>query len=266
MSDGVAATRCARCGELASDDAAFCFRCGSPLREQATSAAPAGSRLEDAERIAAELRSALAPRYELLDLLGAGGMGCVFRAREESLRRLVAVKVLAPSLAEDDLARARFTREARAVAAISHANVIGVYGVGETPALKLPFIVMQYVDGPTLGSWMRTHPRANEATARRIVGEIAGALAAAHSHGVVHRDVKPSNVLIEATTGRAIVVDFGVSALLVPDESTPDAPRMTTTGAPSKAEALRRAQNDVRKIPGFDHPRFWAAFQLVGAR
>jgi len=231
LSDAAAGIHCPRCAELVSDDAAFCSHCGAPLRQQAAHVAPAARGSEEVERIAAELRSALAPRYELLDLLGEGGMGCVFRAREESLRRLVAVKVLAPSLAEDDVARARFTRESRAVAAISHANVIGVYGVGETPGLKLPFIVMQYVDGPTLASWMQTHRRASEATGRRIVGEIASALAAAHSHGVVHRDVKPSNVLIEATTGRAIVVDFGVSALLTPTEATPDVAYTTTTGS-----------------------------------
>jgi hypothetical protein len=166
----------------------------------------------------------------LLDVLGAGGMAVVFRAREESLRRIVAVKVLAPALAEDENARARFTREARAVAAISHANVIGVYGVGETPALGLPYIVMQYVDGPTLSAWMRMHPRGSEATARRIISEIAGALAAAHAHGVVHRDVKPGNVLVEAMTGRAIVLDFGVSALRGAGESEPDVSQLTSTG------------------------------------
>ena len=230
MSESAAGIRCPRCAELVSDDAAFCQRCGAALRQQAANAAPAIRRSVEAERIAAELRAALAPRYELLDLLGEGGMGTVFRAREESLRRLVAVKVLAPALAEDEVARARFTREARAVAAISHANVIGVYGVGETPDLKLPFIVMQYVDGPTLAAWLRTHPRPSEATGRRVIAEIASALAAAHSHGVVHRDVKPSNVLIEATTGRAIVVDFGVSGLLTPDEPSADAPRVTTSG------------------------------------
>lgn len=230
MSDTAAGIRCPRCAELVSDDAAFCSHCGTPLRQQAPNVPSPARRSEEVERIAAELRSALAPRYELLDLLGEGGMGCVFRAREESLRRLVAVKVLAPSLAEDDVARVRFTRESRAVAAISHPNVIGVYGVGETPELKLPFIVMQYIDGPTLAAWMRTHPRTTEATGRRVIGEVASALAAAHSHGVVHRDVKPSNVLIEATTGRAIVVDFGVSALLTPGEPSVEAPPVTTSG------------------------------------
>ena len=161
------------------------------------------------------LAASLAPRYELLRLLGAGGMGAVFLAREVALKRLVAVKVLAPVLAADAPARARFQREARAAAALSHPNVVRVYAVGATRT-KVPYIVMQYVEGMALTEWMRTRGRVPERDARRIIGEVAGALAASHARDLVHRDVKPANVLIEAETGRAFVADFGVSAALSP--------------------------------------------------
>jgi hypothetical protein len=161
------------------------------------------------------LAAALAPRYELLKLLGAGGMGAVFLAREVALKRLVAVKVLAPLLAADPPARARFQREARAAAALSHPNVVRVYAVGATRG-KVPYIVMQYVEGMALTEWMRHRGRVPERDARRIIGEVASALAAAHARDLVHRDVKPANVLIEAETGRAFVADFGVSAALSP--------------------------------------------------
>jgi hypothetical protein len=103
-----------------------------------------------------------------------------------------------------------------------------VYAEGETLGLKLPYIVMQYVEGPTLAEWMEQHKRASEREARRIIGEVAAALAAAHARQLVHRDVKPSNVLVENETGRAYVVDFGVSAALATagEETT----RLTATG------------------------------------
>ncbi len=169
----------------------------------------------DVKALEKQLATALAPRYELLKLLGAGGMGAVFLAREAALKRLVAVKVLAPFLAADPPARARFQREARAAAALSHPNVVRVYAVGETRS-KLPYIVMQYVEGMALTDWLRHKGRVPEREARRIIGEVAAALAAAHARDLVHRDVKPANVLIEAETGRAFVADFGVSAALSP--------------------------------------------------
>src|SRR4051812_45701445 len=99
--------------------------------------------------LAEELRAALAPTFVLLRRIGAGGMGVVFLARDPMLKRLVAVKVLSPERAQDPLARARFEREAEAVAAIAHPNVVAVHGVGQL-ASGIPYMVMQYVDGPAM--------------------------------------------------------------------------------------------------------------------
>jgi hypothetical protein len=155
-------------------------------------------------------------------------MGAVFLAKEPALKRLVAVKVLAPGLAADRRARARFEREARAAAAISHPNVVRVYAVGETKRSKLPYIVMQYVDGPNLEEWRLRRGKVGERDARRVIGEVAAALGAAHSRDLVHRDVKPSNVLMETESGRAFVADFGVSAALSPTHT--DETKLTETG------------------------------------
>jgi len=136
----------------------------------------------------------LAPRYELLDRLGAGGMSTVFRAREGALRRLVAVKVLSPELATDLTSRQRFEREARAAAALVHPNVVTVFGVGETAERQLPYIIMQYINGPTLADWLATAAPVGERTARLVLGELASALAAADAMGSGQRELKPSNV------------------------------------------------------------------------
>ncbi len=206
---------CPECSSFVAVAVDRCPTCGASLA--ATSAAgvasqPAARAVTDTEGVARDLSAVLGTGYQYLRLVGLGGMGAVFLYREVALKRLVAVKVMAPDLAADAGARARFTREARAAAALSHPNVVRVYAVGETAGLRLPFIVMQYVEGPSLAEWMLHHPRASERDGRRIVGEVAAGLAAAHARGLLHRDVKPGNVLLEAETGRAYVADFGVSA------------------------------------------------------
>jgi hypothetical protein len=177
-----------------------------------------------------ELRRALAPRYELLKPLGEGGMGAVFLAREPALKRLVAIKVLSPYLRADGIAYARFEREARAVAALSHPNVLSIYAVGQTPELGLPYIVMQFVDGPALSTWIREHGKAGEREARRILAGVAAALAAAHARGLVHRDVKPGNILLEPASSRVLVADFGLASAISNDGLGAEDPALTAAG------------------------------------
>jgi hypothetical protein len=160
----------------------------------------------------ARLERALAPRYQLLRQLGKGGMGTVFLAREPSLRRLVAVKVLSPELAPDVEAHVRFEREAQAVAALAHPNVVGIYGVGQLDD-GMPYFVMQYVEGRSLADRLEVDGALPIAEARRVVAEVASALAAAHAKGIVHRDIKPANVLQDAQSGRVLVTDFGLAAV-----------------------------------------------------
>jgi hypothetical protein len=220
---------CPECSAAVPEGAAKCPTCGSSLISTPSAHDTGGEPQPlDTDRMREELASSLAPQYQLLKLLGSGGMGAVFLAREPALRRLVAVKVLSPILASEPKARARFEREARAAAALSHPNVVRVYAVGQTDAGKLPYIIMQYVEGVTLSHWMSQRKRVSERDARRIIGDVAAALAAAHTRELVHRDVKPSNVLIETESGRAFVADFGVSAALSPgDQGTT---KLTVTG------------------------------------
>ncbi len=219
---------CAECSASVPDDATHCPTCGAILEvtAQAELEAPKPPEL-DLDRLQATLSASLSPTYEVLKPLGRGGMGAIFLAKEPALKRLVAVKVLAPQLAADNNSRVRFEREARAAAAISHPNVVRVFAVGETKRTKLPYIIMQYVEGPNLEEWRLRRGRLSEREARRIIGEVAAALAAAHERELVHRDVKPSNVLLETETGRAFVADFGVSAAL---SDAGDETRLTQTG------------------------------------
>jgi len=223
---------CPECSASVPHGVETCPTCGASLVPTPTgggSSQPAARSPVNTEEVADDLGLALGDGYQYLRLVGVGGMGAVFLFREVALKRLVAVKVLAPDLAADAGARARFTREARSAAALSHPNVVRVYAVGETGGLHLPYIVMQYVEGPSLAQWMDEHRRATERDGRRIIGEVAAGLAAAHARGFLHRDVKPANVLLEAETGRAYVADFGVSAALA--RTSPEATgSLTATG------------------------------------
>ena len=158
------------------------------------------------------LQEAVAGRFSLVRELGRGGMGVVFLARDLALDRLVAIKLLPPDLASAPDARERFLREARTAAGLAHPNIVPVHSVESTDGLA--FFVMGFVDGETLGERVRRHGPLPPAEAIRVVQEVAWALAHGHARGVVHRDVKPDNVLIERGTGRALVTDFGIAHAL----------------------------------------------------
>ena len=156
-----------------------------------------------------ELQTALAGEYSLQRELGRGGMGVVYLARDVQLDRDVAIKVLPTALARDVSAREQFLREARMAARLSHPNIVPIHRVGE--AGEFVFFVMSYVEGETLGERLRKHGPLPPADAARVLREVAWALAYAHGRGIVHRDVKPDNILLEAGTGRALVTDFGIA-------------------------------------------------------
>ena len=156
-----------------------------------------------------ELQQALAGRYSLERELGRGGMGVVYLAREVRLDRLVAIKVLPPHLAAHAPLRERFAREARTAAGLSHPNIIPIHAVDETGGLV--FYVMTYVAGGTLADQVATRGPLPAGDVARILREVAWTLAYAHAQGVVHRDVKPENILMEQASGRAMVTDFGIA-------------------------------------------------------
>lgn len=175
----------------------------------------------------AAVSAALEPRLQLVRRIGLGGMGEVFLARDPALRRSVAVKVLAPALAQDPEARARFEREAQAVAGLSHPNVLAVYSVGEL-ADGTPYFVMPFVAGHSMAARIETEGPMKLTDARRVLGEVASALAAAHAKGIVHRDIKPANILFDEESGRALVADFGIAAVQGPNAGS--SVRLTQTG------------------------------------
>jgi len=159
--------------------------------------------------IVRELQSAITGRYLLERELGRGGMGAVFLARDLKLDRLVAIKVLPPELAVRPELRERFLRETRTAASFSHPNIVSVHSVEETPGLL--FFVMAYIEGETLTQRVKRQGLMPVPEALRMLQEVAWALSYAHGRGVVHRDIKPDNVLLERSTGRALVMDFGIA-------------------------------------------------------
>jgi len=183
-----------------------------------------------------ELRAALADTYEIEAPIGRGGMAHVYLARERRLDRRVAIKVLGPELALDDASRERFLSEARTVAALTHPNIVPIFAVDEIG--DFVFFAMAYVAGETLSQHVATHGPLDRPQAARLLRDIGDALSYAHARGVVHRDVKPDNILLDATTGRALLSDFGIAHASPVSASParlgrPAAPRGRVVGTPA---------------------------------
>src|SRR5262245_21461632 len=152
-------------------------------------------------------------RFNVVELVGRGGMGMVFRAFDSCLQRTVAIKLLDPQYARNEQARGRFIREARAAAGVSHENVVTIHHVECVEDRDLSFIVMQFVPGRSLQDYLDQNGRLPIREAVRIAAATASGLAAAHATSLIHRDIKPGNILIEESSRRILLTDFGLARL-----------------------------------------------------
>jgi serine/threonine-protein kinase len=200
---------CPRCGHAITLGVKFCSECGLDV-SGSYGGVPTGASVaaESWKTVAEMLREATTGEYEVIRELGRGGMAMVFLAREVSLNRKVAIKVMSPALGTDGGMVERFKREAQTAASLSHPNIIPVYAVRETTTVT--FFVMKFVPGRTLDSLMEELGEMPVEMVRPIITQVAGALGYGHKRGVIHRDVKPGNIMID-DEGWAVVMDFGIA-------------------------------------------------------
>jgi len=196
---------CSRCGTQNKDTAKFCDSCGLDL----TATSPTGVRVETPDISEIDMvRQELHEEYEILDELGRGGMAIVFQAKEKQLDREVAIKVLPFSLAFDKEFVERFQREARTSAKLEHPNIIPIYRVGKSG--RVIYFVMKFLRGKPLSNILAARGSLPPAEIKRILAEVGRALAYAHKKEIVHRDIKPDNIMFDEH-GHAVVTDFGIA-------------------------------------------------------
>ena len=176
------------------------------------------------DELGSHVAQVLSANYELESEVGRGGMGIVYCARDRRLKREIAIKVLPPELSFRADIRQRFLREAETAAQLNHPNIVPIYTVEERD--NLVYFVMAYIKGDNLGVRLQQHGPMPPVEVRRILREVAEALAYAHNRNVIHRDIKPDNIIIDEETGRAMVTDFGIARALT---DTGDS-RLTATG------------------------------------
>src|ERR1043166_866452 len=196
---------CSRCGTQNKDTAKFCDSCGLDL----TATTPVGAVAEPQEVTEIDMvRKELDAEYEILEELGRGGMAIVFKAKEKELEREVAIKVLPFSLAFDKEFVERFQREARTSAKLEHPSISPIYRVGKSG--RVIYFVMKFLRGKPLSSVLAARSTLPPAEIRQILVQVARALAYAHKSGIVHRDIKPDNIMFDEH-GLAVVTDFGIA-------------------------------------------------------
>ncbi|MDQ5855594.1 MAG: Stk1 family PASTA domain-containing Ser/Thr kinase, partial [Actinomycetota bacterium] len=192
-------------------------------------------------------RRLLSERYELGETLGYGGMSEVHRGRDVRLDRDVAVKVLRADLARDPQFQHRFRREAQNAAALNHPAIVAVYDTGETASEygPLPYIVMEFVDGRTLRDIVKTEGPMGEQRAMETMADVCAALDFSHRNGIIHRDVKPANVMI-TTAGAVKVMDFGIARALADGQGVTQTAAVIGTAQYLSPEQARGEQVDAR--------------------
>jgi TPR repeat protein len=216
----VPATRlCPSCNTQLPEVAAFCYVCGSatpPAIDKLTGEisipdgiAPSATASADLVR---KLQESLGKHYELKGLIGRGGFAEVFQVRDLWLKRDLALKALRPDLTVSETLLARFRREAEAVAALRHPNIVPIYDIGEAEGIM--YILMPLIKGESLKSLLVRDGRRPIAEARRILLEAASSLGSAHEAGVVHRDIKPENIMLEGKARRVLLMDFGIAKMM----------------------------------------------------
>lgn len=176
------------------------------------------------DELGTHVAQVLSANYELENEVGRGGMGIVYSARDKRLKREIAIKVLPPELSFRADIRQRFLREAETAAQLNHPNIVPIYTVEEKD--NLVYFVMAYIKGDNLGVRLQQHGPMAPVEVRRILREVADALAYAHHRNVIHRDIKPDNIIIDEETGRAMVTDFGIARALTDSGDS----RLTATG------------------------------------
>ncbi len=206
------ARTCPECGsDLAPQDSeGLCPACLLKQGIDVTVTAEGSPGGETIEALPLEEVSRCFPRLEIIELLGSGGMGVVYKARQPQLDRFVALKILPAGVAADPEFAERFAREARALAKLNHPNIVGIYDFGQAEGVY--YFMMEYVEGVTLREMERAG-RLSPAEALVIVPKICEALQYAHDEGIVHRDIKPENILLDEK-GRVKIADFGLAKLL----------------------------------------------------
>ena len=200
--------KCPRCDSENSDVSRFCGNCASPLRPAGPDAPSLTKTLETPVQVV-KPGTFIAGKYKIVEELGHGGMGIVYKAEDLKLKRSVALKFLPPHLLDAPDLKERFIIEAQAAAALNHPNICTIYEVGEDEAR--PYIAMEFVDGETLKDRLRKGPLKTD-PALAIASQVAAGLGEAHHKGIIHRDIKSANIMVTAK-GQAKVMDFGLAKL-----------------------------------------------------